>query len=61
MAQLLPFTESMPLDLTAVQLIYQTGGYWVYRMTGWERSLHLPAQPRRMPRLPAPGLPPASE
>ena len=31
-AQMLPFTESQPLDLTAVQLIYQQGGYWVYQI-----------------------------
>jgi hypothetical protein len=31
-AQMLPFTESQPLDLTAVQLIYQQGGYWVYKI-----------------------------
>jgi hydroxylamine oxidation protein HaoB len=34
MAQMLPFTETMPLDLTALQLIYQQGGYWVYRIPG---------------------------
>lgn len=32
LAQMLPFTTSLPLDLTAVQLIYQQGGYWVYRI-----------------------------
>jgi hypothetical protein len=31
-AQMLPFTESQPLNLTAVQLIYQQGGYWVYKI-----------------------------
>ena len=25
---MLPFTNSMPLDLTVLQLIYQQGGYW---------------------------------
>ena len=33
-AQMLPFTETMPLDLTALQLIYQQGGYWVYQIPG---------------------------
>jgi hydroxylamine oxidation protein HaoB len=31
-AQMLPFTHSMPLDLTVLQLIYQQGGYWVYKI-----------------------------
>ena len=31
-AQMLPFTNSMPLDLTVLQLIYQQGGYWVYKL-----------------------------
>jgi len=31
-AQMLPFTQSQPLDLTALQLIYQQGGYWVYKI-----------------------------
>jgi hypothetical protein len=29
---MLPFTNSMPLDLTVLQLIYQQGGYWVYKL-----------------------------
>jgi hydroxylamine oxidation protein HaoB len=33
-AQMLPFTETMPLELTALQLIYQQGGYWVYQLPG---------------------------
>jgi hydroxylamine oxidation protein HaoB len=33
-AQTLPFTETMPLELTALQLIYQQGGYWVYQIPG---------------------------
>ncbi len=33
-AQMLPFTESQPLDLEAIQLIYQQGGYWVYKIPG---------------------------
>ena len=32
LAQMLPFTNSMPLDLTVLQLIYQQGGYWVYKI-----------------------------
>ena len=32
LAQMLPFTNSMPLDLTVLQLIYQQGGYWVYKL-----------------------------
>jgi hydroxylamine oxidation protein HaoB len=31
-AQMLPFTNSAPLDLKPVQLIYQQGGYWVYQV-----------------------------
>jgi hydroxylamine oxidation protein HaoB len=31
-AQMLPFTNSAPLDLKPVQLIYQQGGYWVYQI-----------------------------
>jgi hypothetical protein len=31
---MLPFTETMPLELTALQLIYQQGGYWVYQIPG---------------------------
>lgn len=33
-AQMLPFTDSMPLELTALELVYQSGGYWVYRIPG---------------------------
>jgi hypothetical protein len=29
---MLPFTNSAPLDLKPVQLIYQQGGYWVYQI-----------------------------
>ena len=33
MAHLLPFTEKEPpLNLKAVQLVYQQGGYWVYKL-----------------------------
>ncbi len=31
-AQMLPFTETLPVDLQPVQLIYQQGGYWVYQI-----------------------------
>ena len=33
-AQMLPFTDSMPLDLTEVELVYQSGGYWIYKIPG---------------------------
>ena len=33
MAQMLPFTgKPPPLDLKAMQLVYQHGGYWVYKI-----------------------------
>ena len=32
LAQMLPFTTSQPLELQAVQLVYQQGGYWVYKI-----------------------------
>lgn len=35
-AQMLPFTESQPLDLQPLQLIYQQGGYWVYKIPARE-------------------------
>lgn len=31
-AQMLPFTTTQPLDFQALQLIYQQGGYWVYKI-----------------------------
>lgn len=35
LARLLPFTsQPSPVELTAPQLVYQQGGYWVYRLTG---------------------------
>ena len=37
LAQILPFMDGPPLELQAVQLIYQHGGYWVYKIP--------PAQP----------------
>lgn len=34
LARLLPFTsQPSPVELTSPQLIYQQGGYWVYRLT----------------------------
>jgi hydroxylamine oxidation protein HaoB len=32
LAQMLPFTTSQPLELQAMQLVYQQGGYWVYKI-----------------------------
>ncbi len=32
LAQMLPLTTSSPAELQAVQLIYQHGGYWVYKI-----------------------------
>ncbi len=32
LAQMLPFTVSRPAMLQALQLVYQHGGYWVYRV-----------------------------
>jgi hydroxylamine oxidation protein HaoB len=37
-AKMLPFTQSQPLDLEPVQLIYQQGGYWVYKIPGGKES-----------------------
>lgn len=51
LAQMLPFTTSQPLDLAALQLIYQQGGYWVYRIP--------PAPGAATPPL-EPPIPPAS-
>jgi hydroxylamine oxidation protein HaoB len=38
LAQMLPFTNSQPLELQAVQLVYQQGGYWVYRVPSIQPS-----------------------
>jgi hydroxylamine oxidation protein HaoB len=51
-ARMLPFTQSQPLDLQPVQLIYQQGGYWVYKIPGGKDS-PTPAQPAAQP-APAP-------
>lgn len=32
LAQMLPLTTSRPFDLQALELVYQHGGYWVYRI-----------------------------
>jgi len=32
-ARLLPFTTSNPMQLETLHLVYQHGGYWVYRLT----------------------------
>lgn len=32
LAQMLPLTTSSPIDLQALQLVYQHGGYWVYKI-----------------------------
>jgi hydroxylamine oxidation protein HaoB len=44
-AQMLPFTESQPLDLQVLQLIYQQGGYWVYRIPAPGESAAAPEIP----------------
>jgi hydroxylamine oxidation protein HaoB len=38
LAQMLPFPTSKPIELKAVQLVYQYGGYWVYKIPGAEPS-----------------------
>ena len=32
LAQMLPMTTSQPIELKAAQLVYQHGGYWVYKI-----------------------------
>ncbi|MCC6657645.1 MAG: hydroxylamine oxidation protein HaoB, partial [Rhodocyclaceae bacterium] len=32
LAQMLPLTTSRPAELQALQLVYQHGGYWVYKI-----------------------------
>ena len=49
-AQMLPFTNSAPLDLKPVQLIYQQGGYWVYQIPSVA-----PASAPALPPAPAEG------
>jgi hypothetical protein len=48
---MLPFTQSQPLDLQALQLIYQQGGYWVYRIPGSKEAASAQSAP---PSTPAP-------
>jgi hydroxylamine oxidation protein HaoB len=38
LAQMLPFTTTQPLELKAVQLVYQYGGYWVYKIPPMQTS-----------------------
>lgn len=38
LAQMLPFTISNPLGFQALQLVYQQGGYWVYKIPPTEPS-----------------------
>jgi len=38
LAQMLPLTTSQPLDLKAVLLVYQQGGYWVYKIPAVQPS-----------------------
>lgn len=38
LAQMLPLTTSKPTELQAVQLVYQHGGYWVYRIPSVQPS-----------------------
>jgi hypothetical protein len=52
-AQMLPFTQSQPLDLQALQLIYQQGGYWVYKIPGGKEPEAASAQPTQQ-STPAP-------
>jgi len=48
LARLLPFTsQPSPLDLVSPQLIYQQGGYWVYRLTPEKKA---PAQTQNAPQ-----------
>lgn len=38
LAQMLPFTTSNPLELQAVQLVFQHGSYWVYKIPSSQPS-----------------------
>jgi hydroxylamine oxidation protein HaoB len=38
LAQMLPMTTSQPIELKAVRLVYQHGGYWVYKLPPVQQS-----------------------
>lgn len=39
LAKMLPFTDKdAPMELEALQLVYQSGGYWVYKIPGGRES-----------------------
>jgi hydroxylamine oxidation protein HaoB len=38
LAQMLPFTTSNPLEFQALKLVYQQGGYWVYKIPATQPS-----------------------
>jgi hydroxylamine oxidation protein HaoB len=48
-AQMLPFTQSQPLDLQALQLIYQQGGYWVYKIPSGKEAASAQSTPQPTP------------
>ncbi len=38
LAQMLPFTTTNPLEFQALKLVYQYGGYWVYKIPPMQKS-----------------------
>jgi hydroxylamine oxidation protein HaoB len=52
-AKMMPFTNSTPLDLQPVQLIYQQGGYWVYQIPSADPA-PVSANPAATPSAPDP-------
>jgi len=44
----------MPLELTALQLIYQQGGYWVYQIPGARPAADAASAPPATPAQAAP-------
>jgi hydroxylamine oxidation protein HaoB len=38
LAKMLPFTTSNPLEFQALKLVYQQGGYWVYKIPAVQPS-----------------------
>jgi hydroxylamine oxidation protein HaoB len=38
LAQMLPFTTSNPLEFQDLKLVYQQGGYWVYKIPATQSS-----------------------